>query len=184
MHPKRDPAMPPCAKLDIDGKDGCVLASPVHPGNPLMSPDLELHIHHIGYAVKSIDAIAATYAARYGYEFSTPVIHDPLQTALVQFLRLPGDRAYLEFVAPDGHESKLTNAVRRGGGLNHLCYVAGPLEPAIAALEQSGMRLISEPKPGIAFAGRRICWLLGEDPLPIELVERRDPNDLCLPGLA
>jgi methylmalonyl-CoA/ethylmalonyl-CoA epimerase len=148
-----------------------------------MNTNPGLHLHHVGYAVKLIDSIAATYASRYGYDISTPVIHDPLQTAFVQFLKLPGDRAYLEFVAPDGPESKLTNAAKRGG-LNHLCYTAGPLEAAIAQLEATGMRLISEPKRGVAFGGRRICWLLGEDPLPIELVERRNEDDLCLPGLA
>jgi methylmalonyl-CoA/ethylmalonyl-CoA epimerase len=147
-----------------------------------MGDTLGLHLHHVGYAVSSIDAIAETYVARYGYRRATGVIHDPLQTAFVQFLRLAGDGAYLEFVAPDGPQSKLTNAVRKGGGLNHLCYTCGPLEDAIARLEESGMRLISEPKPGVAFAGRRICWLLGEDPLPIELVERRHEGDLCEPG--
>jgi len=149
-----------------------------------MKPNVPLHLHHVGYAVKSIEDIAASYVTRYGYELATPIIHDPLQTALVQFLRLAGDRAYLEFVAPDGPESKLVNAVKRGGGLNHLCFIAGPLEEAIAELEENGMRLISEPKPGVAFAGRRICWLLGEDMLPIELVERRDEADLCEPGMA
>jgi methylmalonyl-CoA/ethylmalonyl-CoA epimerase len=148
-----------------------------------MNTNPGLHLHHVGYAVKLIDSIAATYASRYGYDISTPVIHDPLQTAFVQFLRLPGDRAYLEFVSPDGPESKLTNAAKRGG-LNHLCYTAGPLEAAIAQLEATGMRLISEPKAGVAFGGRRICWLLGEDPLPIELVERRNEDDLCMPGVA
>jgi methylmalonyl-CoA/ethylmalonyl-CoA epimerase len=150
-----------------------------------MSPDLALHLHHVGYAVKSIDTIAASYVNRYGYEVATPIIHDPLQTAFVQFLKLPGDRAYLEFVAPDGPDSKLTNAVKRGGGLNHLCYITGPLEDTIGQLEQNGMRLISEPKPGLAFADRRICWMLGfRERLSIELVERRDPEDLCPPGLA
>jgi methylmalonyl-CoA/ethylmalonyl-CoA epimerase len=55
------------------------------------------------------------------------VLHDRLQTAFVQFLKLAGDRTYLELVAPDGHESKLMNAAKRGG-LNHLCYAAGPLD--------------------------------------------------------
>jgi methylmalonyl-CoA/ethylmalonyl-CoA epimerase len=145
--------------------------------------DAPLRLHHVGYAVTVIDPVAETYVARYGYEVSTPVIHDPLQTALVQFLKLRGDRTYLEFVAPDDPQSKLTNAAKRGGGLNHLCYIAGPLEAEIARLEATGMRLISDPKPAIAFAGRRICWLLGQDRLPIELVERRDADDLCVPGL-
>jgi len=143
-----------------------------------------LQLHHVGYAVKSMETIAETYVARFGYQLASPVIHDPSQTALVQFLQLPGDRTYLEFVAPNGPESKLANAVKRGGGLNHLCYTSGPLEETIAHLEDNGMRLISELLPGIAFAGRRICWLLGDDPLPIELVERISDGDLCLPGVS
>jgi methylmalonyl-CoA/ethylmalonyl-CoA epimerase len=139
-----------------------------------------LHLHHVGYVVKSIDPIAQTYVDRYGYELSTPVIHDPLQTAFVQFLKLAGDQTYLEFVSPDSPESKLFSASKRGG-LNHLCFTTGNLEKAIAQLEESDMRLISEPKPGRAFGGRRICWLVGEDPLPIELVERFSDNDLCFP---
>ncbi len=74
--------------------------------------------------MKVIDPIAATYVGRYGYALATPVIHDPLQTAFVQFLRLAGDRTYLELAAPDGPESKLTTAAKRGG-LNHLCYTVG-----------------------------------------------------------
>jgi len=146
-----------------------------------MNQGLKLSLHHVGYAVKEIGPIAENYVTRYGYEICSPVIHEPSQTALVQFLKLAGDRAYLEFVAPDGPESRLSNATRRGGGLNHLCYTAGPLEEAIRQLEESGMRLVSEPKAAFVFAGRRICWLVGDDPLPIELVERRDDDDLCIP---
>jgi methylmalonyl-CoA/ethylmalonyl-CoA epimerase len=148
-----------------------------------MNKSLALHLHHVGYATKAIDQIAATYVSRFGYVLATPVIHDPLQTAFVQFLSLPGDRAYLEFVAPDGPESKLSDAAKRGG-LNHLCYTAGPLEETIAQLEGCGALLISEPKIGVAFGGRRICWMMGDDPPPIELVERRDDDDLCVPGVA
>lgn len=152
-------------------------------------PDIEqesasrLRLHHVGHAVREIGPAARAYCERFGYEICSEVIHDPRQTAYVQFLRLPGDAVYLELVAPDGPGSKLTHAVRRGGGLNHLCYTAGPLEAAIAALEATGMKLISDPTPGVAFAGRRICWLLAEEPLPVELVERRDAGDACGPGV-
>jgi methylmalonyl-CoA/ethylmalonyl-CoA epimerase len=143
-----------------------------------------LHLHHVGYAAKMIEPLVQQYVLRFGYEICTDVIHDPLETALVQFLRLPGDQAYLEFFAPDGPDSKLISAARRGGNLNHLCYTAGRLEEAIAELEENGMRLISEPKMAMAFARRRICWLIGDDALRIELVERRDDDDLCPPGLS
>jgi methylmalonyl-CoA/ethylmalonyl-CoA epimerase len=142
-----------------------------------------LRLHHVGCAVKEIESVCEQYVRRYGYMVSTGIIHDPLQTAHVQFLKLDGDSSYLEFVAPDGPGSKLTAAVKRGGNLNHLCYTSGPIEQAIEELEAKEMKLISDPKPGLAFAGRRICWLLGDDMLPIELVERRDDDDLCVPGL-
>lgn len=141
-----------------------------------------LALHHVGYAVKAIEPVSQMYVGRYGYEVRTPVIHDPFQTALVQFLAFPGDRVYLELVSPDGPESRLTNAVRKGGGLNHLCYTAENLEKAIGCLTQSGMLLIMPPQPAVAFAGRRVCWFLGEDPVPIELVERNEVGDLCAPG--
>jgi len=139
-------------------------------------------LHHVGYAVKTIAPVSETYVKRFGYEARTPVIHDPLQTAYVQFLAFSGDRVYLELVSPDGPESLLTNAVRKGGGLNHLCYIVDNLESAADWLVQSGMMLISPPQAAVAFAGRRICWLLGEDRVPIELVERNDPGDSCVPG--
>jgi methylmalonyl-CoA/ethylmalonyl-CoA epimerase len=81
----------------------------------------------------------------------------------VQFLKLAGDQTFLEFVSPDSPESKLVSASKRGG-LNHLCFTADNFEQTIVQLEESGMSVISEPKPGRAFGGRRICWLVGEDP--------------------
>jgi len=142
-----------------------------------------LRLHHIGYAASDIGPAVETYVQRYSYQHATDIIHDPQQTALVQFLKLPGEATYLEFVAPDGPQSKLTSVAKRGGGLNHLCYSAGPLEAAIEHLEANGMKLISDSKPAVAFAGRRICWLMGTDQLPVELVERRDDMDACVPGL-
>ena len=147
-----------------------------------MTPSNGLRLHHVGYAVRKIELIAQSYMERYGYQRFTEIIHDPLQTAFVQFLRLAGDQTYLEFVAPDGPESKLTTATKRGGGLNHLCYTCGPLEEVIADLDRQGMKLVSEPKAAVAFQGRRICWLVGDDPLPIELVERQNELDLCEPS--
>jgi methylmalonyl-CoA/ethylmalonyl-CoA epimerase len=140
-------------------------------------------LHHVGYVVAAIESVSEIYVTRFGYIARTPVIHDPLQTAFIQFFSFPGDRAYLEFVSPDGPESRLTNAVRKGGGLHHLCFIADDLENSTDYLIQSGMKLISPPQTAVAFAGRRICWLVGEDLLLIELVERKEPGDFCEPGL-
>ena len=112
---------------------------------------------------------------------ATGIVHDPLQTAQVQFLSLPGEPAYLELVAPDGPASRLSGTVSKRPGLHHLCYTCGPMEETIHHLRENGLLLFSDPKPAAAFAGRRICWLMGEDGMLVELVERQDPGDLCKP---
>jgi len=128
-------------------------------------------LHHIGHAVPDIAPVLEFYIRNLGYEVRTPVIHDLTQTAYVQFLRLPGERVYVELVAPDGVESKLARAVRNGGGLNHLCYSVEDIELATEQLHQSGMMILSSPTPAVAFSGRRISWLLGDSSPLIELVE-------------
>ncbi len=140
-----------------------------------------MRLHHVGYVVKAIPEIAETYVRRFGYALASPIIHDPVQTAYVQFLRLAGDQTYLEFVAPDGPQSKLVGALERGGGLNHLCYAVNDLEAAALHLRATGLARVAKPVPAVAFGGRRISWHLGKDRVPIELVERRSPADECEP---
>ncbi len=137
-----------------------------------------LKLHHVGMAVAKIEPASLLYVSRFHYTICSPVIHDPVQTAYVQFLRLPGDEAYLELVAPDSPESKLAKAVSYGGGLNHLGYSVERIEEAVSELRETGMAVICDPVPAVAFAGRRISWLLGRDRIPIELVERGKLGEL------
>ncbi len=137
-----------------------------------------LGLHHVGVLVADIPAAAADYARRFGYGPRTGVIHDPEQTAFVQFLALPGVPTYLELVSPDGPGSKLANALARGGGLNHLCYDCDDIEATCDRLREDGLMLVRAPVPAAAFEGRRIAWLVGRDRIPVELVERGAPGEL------
>jgi methylmalonyl-CoA/ethylmalonyl-CoA epimerase len=40
------------------------------------------------------------------------------------------------------------------------------------------MLLLQRPVPAAAFPGRRIAWLMGDDRLPVELVEEGADGDL------
>jgi methylmalonyl-CoA/ethylmalonyl-CoA epimerase len=137
-----------------------------------------LSLHHVGIAVVDVPAAVARYAREFGYEVKSDVIHDAFQTAYVQFLRLPGDSVFLEFVAPDGERSKLAAAVGKGGGLNHLCYGTPDIEGACISLRRSGLFLLQSPVAAAAFPGRRIAWLMGADRVPVELVETDSPGEL------
>lgn len=142
-----------------------------------------MRLHHIGHLVHDLSAAAAACQANFGYRIESPVIEDPVQTALVQFLRLPGGANWLELVTPNGPNSKLSLALAKGGGLHHLCYEVDDIEAACVALRRQKMALLSTPAPAVAFTGRRIAWLLGRDRLLTELVES-GPGPLNLAVLA
>jgi methylmalonyl-CoA/ethylmalonyl-CoA epimerase len=137
---------------------------------------MKLNLHHIGIAVRDIAEATADYQRRLGCELEGGVVHDPVQTAFVQFLRFPGDSVLIELVAPDGPQSKLTNAVKKGGGLNHVCHSTDDIESASQTLQDEGMAILLDPTPAVAFGGRRIAWLMGEDRVLTELVESGPPN--------
>jgi methylmalonyl-CoA/ethylmalonyl-CoA epimerase len=136
---------------------------------------MDLSLHHIGITVKDISIATEDYRRRLGCELEGGLVHDPVQTAYIQFLRLPGDSVLIELVAPDGPESKLSNAARKGGGINHLCHSTADIDAACRSLQEQGMAIIQEPTPAVAFGGRRIAWLMGDDRVLTELVERVGP---------
>jgi methylmalonyl-CoA/ethylmalonyl-CoA epimerase len=143
-----------------------------------MQSPVPLSLHHVGIAVPDIAAATALYTHRFGYTIASPIIHDPKQTAFVQFLRLPSETSFLELVAPDSQASKLSSVVAKGGGLNHLCYSTTDIEASVEHLRSTGMVTICEPVAAVAFPRRRIAWLLGTDRVPVELVEAGEPGQL------
>jgi methylmalonyl-CoA/ethylmalonyl-CoA epimerase len=137
---------------------------------------MDLRLHHIGIAVRDIARAVEDHRRRLGCEPLGPQFHDPVQTALIQFLTVPDDPVLIELVAPDGPESRLSRAVKRGVGINHLCYSTGDIEAACEGLRGDGMVVIQDPVPAVAFASRRIAWLMGEEWYLTELVERDPPG--------
>jgi methylmalonyl-CoA/ethylmalonyl-CoA epimerase len=139
---------------------------------------LTFTIHHVGVAVQDISQTAASYVQCFGYQLESEIIHDPRQQAYVQFLRLRGDRVFLELVQPDGPSSQLNRVITEGGGLNHVCYATDDIEAACQVLRGRALFLITPPVSAVAFKGRRIAWLMGRDRVIIELVERGKEDEL------
>lgn len=133
---------------------------------------MRLSIHHIALLTKNIEKSARDYVKFFQYTIVSPIIHDPIQTAYVQFLQLEGSTSYIELIAPDGLDSKLTNALKKGGGLNHLCYSTSNIDKSCSDMVNQGLFLLQAPVAATAFPGRRIAWLMGRDGIPVELVEK------------
>jgi methylmalonyl-CoA/ethylmalonyl-CoA epimerase len=137
---------------------------------------MNLSLHHVGVLVTDIKEAVLHYL-RLGYEAKSEIVHDPTQTVYAQFLRLPGDDVYLELISPDRPDSKVGSALKKGGGLNHICYSTGNIDEECQRLCSAGLFLVSPPVPAIAFPGRRIAWLRGADRVLVELLERSPEGD-------
>ncbi|MBC2594326.1 VOC family protein [Ruficoccus amylovorans] len=135
------------------------------------TPAPTFNLHHTGYLVGDLPAAGAHFCGLLGYRVESAVIEDSAQTARVQFLRQPGADSWLELVSPASENSKLSSALKKGGGLHHLCYEVDELGAACAHLRAGGMFPLGEPVPAVAFPGRRIAWFMDARRLLVELVE-------------
>lgn len=136
-----------------------------------------LKLHHIGIVVPRIEEAVSAYRLL-GYTERTGIIHDPAQTALLQFLRLSNADHYIELVAPDGPDSYVAAAAARKNPLNHLCYTSVDIFCTCNLLQSGGWRLISDPAPAVAFDGRLIAWLISPAKLIVELVQQGPEGSL------
>ena len=136
-------------------------------------------MHHIGYLVGNLAESARRFVESVGYVVESDPIADPVQTATVQFLRLPSDSVWLELVTPLGNPSKLDAALRRGEGMHHLCFEVLDIESSVDRLRRHSMRAIAPIVPAVAFGGRRITWLTNRSGTLFELVEAGE-GPFCL----
>jgi methylmalonyl-CoA/ethylmalonyl-CoA epimerase len=135
-------------------------------------------LHHVGILIRDIAKTAELYNRRFGYQCITDIIHDPMQGTYVQFLEMRGDPVYLEFIAPDSPASHLMNALKKGGGVHHVCFAVADIDAACAHLRSNGMSLVRAPASAPAFRGRRIAWLMAQDRALTELVEEGPAGEI------
>jgi methylmalonyl-CoA/ethylmalonyl-CoA epimerase len=104
-------------------------------------------IHHIGIAVRSIEAQREHYEQVLGAEFEgIEVVAD--QQVRVAFFRLGDVR--LELLEPTGPTSLVARFIeKRGEGMHHLALLVDDLPARIAELKAAGLAMIDEaPRPG------------------------------------
>lgn len=129
----------------------------------------ELKFHHIGIAVKDIDATAAVYEDG-GYRMSD-IIFDPIQNVDICWLIKEGE-PIVELLAPVDENSPVNKTLEKNGVTPyHCCYVVDNIEEAVAELKKQRYILTSKPAEAVAFCGSRVCFLYNKNVGLIELVE-------------
>lgn len=128
-----------------------------------------MKFHHIGVAVKSIDATAAVYEGA-GYRMSDIVL-DPIQNVNICWLTKDG-APIVELLAPVDETSPVCKTLEKNGVTPyHCCYLVENIDEAVKELRKKRYVLTSKPEPAVAFCGSRVCFLYNKDVGLIELVE-------------
>ena len=131
---------------------------------------MKLKVHHVGYAVPSIE-MARTEFEALGWEVCGSVIDDQLRKVRIQFMRM-GDKV-VELVAPLTEDSPIRKNLQRGSGMPyHICYEVDSLEEAEAELKALRFIVFKKPQAAPAIDGRRVEWFYSKNNGIIELVEK------------
>ena len=125
--------------------------------------------HHIGVAVKDIDATAPIYEQ--GCYKRSASIFDPIQNVNICWLTKEG-MPTVELLAPVDETSPVNKTLEKNGVTPyHTCYVVENIEEAVAQLRKQKYVMVSKPAEAVAFCGSRVCFLFNKNVGLIELVE-------------
>lgn len=133
--------------------------------------DLGPGLHHVGYVVAKMAAAVRRFVES-GAEVLIGPIDDPGLGVACALLRLP-EGVDIELVAPlEGHVSPLTARLRRGGGLDHLCFWVDDLSAALnRELDRDAVLLVA-PTIAITF-GTQVAFVQRRGGLVVELMSAR-----------
>jgi methylmalonyl-CoA/ethylmalonyl-CoA epimerase len=130
-------------------------------------------LHHLGFVVASISSVAEEFAASISGRWDGKITHDPIQRVRVAFFSPVDTRnPVFELVEPASEASPVSNFLKKGGGLHHVCYEIDDLESGLCAARAVGLVTVTDPVPAVAFDGRRIAWVCSKRRLLVELLER------------
>jgi methylmalonyl-CoA/ethylmalonyl-CoA epimerase len=130
-------------------------------------------LHHLGFVVASISAVAEEFAASVSARWDGEITHDPIQRVRVAFLSPADSRnPVFELIEPASEVSPVSNFLKKRGGLHHVCYEIDDLESGLGDARNAGLAIVAAPAPAVAFGGRRIAWVCSKSRLLVELLER------------
>ena len=131
---------------------------------------MKLKVHHIGYAVPSIEQSLPEFEAL-GWTVCSGVTEDESRKVRIQFISLGNE--VVELVAPLTDDSPIRKTLQKGSGTPyHICYEVDSLEAAEAELKAKRFMVFKKPAPAPAIGMRRVEWFYSRNGGILELVEK------------
>lgn len=125
---------------------------------------------HIGYVVADMDRAVRRFETEGSVVVISPT-EDPIQRVSCCLVRTD-DAIDIELVAPlVPGDSPVEARLKRGGGLDHVCYFVDDLEESLASEIGAGALVVCEPTYAVTF-DRDIAFVHRRSGLVVELMTR------------
>ncbi len=127
-------------------------------------------IHHLGYAVRDLEAATRFYQTHFGAEPEPPEEVEE-QGIFASMLRVGESR--IEIVQPTSEDSPVGKFLaKRGEGFHHVAFQVEDLDEALGELEADGVEVIDR-EPRIGLGGLRMAFIHPKEAFGVltELVE-------------
>ncbi len=131
-----------------------------------------MKLHHVGIVVENLDSYGEMYKGCLGLTTDSAIFHDPIQKVRIQFWK-DASGNLLELIEPVGPDSPVMGALKKGGGLNHLCYEVDDIDEQVRLSLERGAIATSGIVPAVAFSGRRVVFMFFPKLNLVEFVEAR-----------
>ena len=125
---------------------------------------------HVGYVVADMESAVRRFEAE-GSVVVIPPTDDPIQRVSCCLLRT-NEAMDIELVSPLVRgESPVDARLKRGGGLDHVCFLVDDLDAELASEIESGALVVCEPTYAVTF-DRVIAFVHRRSGLVVELMTK------------
>jgi methylmalonyl-CoA epimerase len=134
-----------------------------------------IDIHHVGIAVRELDAAVAHYARTFGV---SPVHRDRVEDQGVEEVLLETGDSYIQLLGALGPDTPVGRYLaKRGPGLHHVAYRVRDVAAALDHLRAEGVRLVDEaPRRGARNTVIAFVHPEGMAGVLVELVQEAPPG--------
>lgn len=133
-----------------------------------------MELHHIGIASKDIERSIRHHQALFDLHPITEVVDDPAHKVSVVLLSDSKKTGVpIELVSPLSEESPISNLLKRGIHLYHVCYAVDDIESMLRKARNGKSIVISGPSPAKLYGGRRIAFIYTPDGYIVEFLEKK-----------
>ena len=128
-----------------------------------------MKVHHVGYAVKSIEDARKEFELL-GFRCESETVLDNVRK--VRILFMTNDTCRIELIEPNESGNPIESILKKvGSSPYHICYESEDIENDARLLKEKGFRVISDVSQAPALGNKNVCFLYSKDIGIIELVQ-------------